>query len=57
MNGKTVAEREAAGRAARERAKRSSHKQVGELKRDPVALLKQSSGGACPISCRCATGA
>lgn len=48
MNGKTVAEREAAGRAARERAKRSSHKQVGELKRDPVALLKQSSEGRVP---------
>ena len=48
MNGKTVAEREAAGRAARERAKRSSHKQVGEVHRDPVALLEKSSEGRVP---------
>ncbi|MCG5074301.1 DUF2252 domain-containing protein [Paraburkholderia tagetis] len=48
MNGRTVAEREAAGRAARERVKRSSHKQVGELHRDPVALLKKSSEGRVP---------
>jgi uncharacterized protein (DUF2252 family) len=48
MNGRTVAEREAAGRAARERAKRSSHKLLGELDRDPVALLKQNSEGRVP---------
>lgn len=48
MNGKTVAEREAAGRAAREKAKRSSHRMVGDLKRDPLALLKQSSEGRVP---------
>ncbi|MBB3260269.1 uncharacterized protein (DUF2252 family) [Paraburkholderia bannensis] len=48
MNGKTVAEREAAGRAAREKARRSSHRLVGDLKRDPLALLKQSSEGRVP---------
>ncbi|MBB2998672.1 MULTISPECIES: DUF2252 domain-containing protein [Paraburkholderia] len=48
MNGKTVAEREAAGRAARERAKRSSHKQTGELHRDPLKLLEASSEGRVP---------
>lgn len=48
MNGRTVAEREAAGRAAREKAKRSSHRMVGELKRDPLALLKQSGEGRVP---------
>ncbi|WP_027817171.1 DUF2252 domain-containing protein [Paraburkholderia bannensis] len=48
MNGRTVAEREAAGRAAREKAKRSSHRMVGDLKRDPLALLKESSEGRVP---------
>ncbi|WP_322045971.1 DUF2252 domain-containing protein [Paraburkholderia sp. J67] len=48
MNGRTVAEREAAGRAAREKAKRSSHRQVGELSRDPLALLKANSEGRVP---------
>lgn len=48
MNGRTVAEREAAGRAARERVKRSTHKHLGDLHRDPVALLKQSSEGRVP---------
>jgi uncharacterized protein (DUF2252 family) len=48
MNGRTVAEREAAGRAAREKAKRSSHRMVGDLKRDPLALLKESGEGRVP---------
>ncbi|MBB5446978.1 MULTISPECIES: DUF2252 domain-containing protein [unclassified Paraburkholderia] len=43
MKASTVAEREARGRAAREHSKRSSHRAVGELYRDPIELLKQSS--------------
>ncbi|WP_144113330.1 DUF2252 domain-containing protein [Paraburkholderia sp. BCC1886] len=43
MKTSTVAEREARGRAAREHSKRSSHQTVGELQRDPIALLRQSS--------------
>ncbi|WP_233806187.1 DUF2252 domain-containing protein [Paraburkholderia sp. HP33-1] len=43
MKASTIAEREARGRAARERSKRSSHRAVGELHRDPIELLKQSS--------------
>lgn len=45
MSTSTIAEREAAGRAVRERVKRSSHKQTGELHRDPLDLLRQSSEG------------
>ena len=45
MKASTIAEREARGRAAREHSKRSSHRAVGELERDPVALLRQSSEG------------
>jgi uncharacterized protein (DUF2252 family) len=45
MKASTIAEREARGRAAREHSKRSSHKAVGELHRDPVELLRQSSEG------------
>ncbi|MEM5316683.1 DUF2252 domain-containing protein [Paraburkholderia sp. JHI869] len=48
MNGSTIAEREAAGRAARERSKRSSHKETGTIKRDPLALLHASSEGRVP---------
>ncbi|SDR55169.1 DUF2252 domain-containing protein [Paraburkholderia tuberum] len=43
MKASTIAEREARGRAAREHSKRSSHRAVGELHRDPIELLKQSS--------------
>jgi uncharacterized protein (DUF2252 family) len=45
MKASTIAEREARGRAAREHSKRSSHQTVGELHRDPIELLKQSSEG------------
>jgi uncharacterized protein (DUF2252 family) len=45
MKASTIAEREARGRAAREHSKRSSHRGIGELNRDPVDLLKQSSEG------------
>ena len=45
MTSSTIAEREAAGRAAREHSKRSSHRAVGDLDRDPVALLRKSSEG------------
>lgn len=45
MKASTIAERESNGRAAREQSKRSSHRTVGELHRDPVELLKQSSAG------------
>ena len=45
MKGSTIAEREAAGRAAREYSKRSSHRAVGEIRRDPLQLLAQSSAG------------
>ncbi|ABE33770.1 hypothetical protein DR64_4547 [Paraburkholderia xenovorans LB400] len=45
MKASTIAEREARGRAAREHSKRSSHKTVGELHRNPIELLKQSSEG------------
>ncbi|HEX3379934.1 MAG TPA: DUF2252 domain-containing protein [Paraburkholderia sp.] len=43
MKASTIAEREARGRAAREHSKRSSHRAVGELHRDPIELLRQSS--------------
>jgi len=45
MKASTIAEREARGRAAREKSKRSSHKTVGALDRDPIDLIKQSSEG------------
>jgi uncharacterized protein (DUF2252 family) len=45
MKASTIAEREARGRAAREHSKRSSHRAVGELQRNPIELLKQSSEG------------
>jgi uncharacterized protein (DUF2252 family) len=45
MKASTIAEREARGRAAREKSKRSSHKTVGALDRDPIELIKQSSEG------------
>ncbi len=48
MSASTIAEREAAGRAARERAKRSSHRETGKLERDPIALLQQSGEGRVP---------
>jgi len=48
MNGSIVAEREAAGRAARERSRRSSHKETGNLKRDPLELLRLNSEGRVP---------
>ncbi|NML30247.1 DUF2252 domain-containing protein [Paraburkholderia antibiotica] len=43
MKASTIAEREARGRVAREHSKRSSHRAIGELQRDPIGLLKQSS--------------
>jgi uncharacterized protein (DUF2252 family) len=45
MGTSTIAEREAAGRAVRERVKRSSHRQIGDLERDPLDLLRQNSEG------------
>jgi uncharacterized protein (DUF2252 family) len=45
MKASTIAEREARGRAAREHSKRSSHRAVGELQRNPIELLKQSGEG------------
>ncbi|MGF6900052.1 DUF2252 domain-containing protein [Paraburkholderia sp. GAS348] len=45
MKASTIAEREARGRAAREHSKRSSHRTVGELHRNPIELLKRSSEG------------
>jgi len=44
----TTAEREAAGRAARERTKRSSHRQLGQLARDPLELLMIGTEGLVP---------
>ncbi|TDV34455.1 uncharacterized protein (DUF2252 family) [Paraburkholderia caballeronis] len=40
-----IAEREAVGRAAREHAKRSVHRHIGPLERDPLELLRASSEG------------
>jgi uncharacterized protein (DUF2252 family) len=45
MKGSTIAEREAAGRTAREHSKRSSHRAAGEIRRDPLELLRQGSAG------------
>lgn len=44
----TIAEREAAGRAAREHTKRSGHRQIGQLARDPLDLLKRGAIGRVP---------
>ncbi|KAA1000542.1 DUF2252 domain-containing protein [Paraburkholderia panacisoli] len=41
----TIEERQAAGRQARERVKRSDHRAVGNLDRDPVELLQANSKG------------
>lgn len=41
----TLAERQAAGRQARERAKRSRHAEIGNTERDPVELLRANSAG------------
>ncbi|MEM5384958.1 DUF2252 domain-containing protein [Paraburkholderia phymatum] len=45
MKASTIAEREASGRAAREHAKRSSHRAIGHMHRNPIDLLRQSSEG------------
>ena len=45
MKASTIADRQAAGRAAREHSKRSSHRAVGDLHRDPLDLLRLSSEG------------
>ena len=42
---RTLAERQAIGREARSRAKRSSNAEIGNTDRDPVALLEQNSAG------------
>jgi len=41
----SLAERQAAGRRARQGAKRSQHAAIGDTKRDPVALLQANSAG------------
>ena len=41
----TLAERQAAGRLARERAKRSDHGAIGNVDRDPIKLLEANSRG------------
>jgi uncharacterized protein (DUF2252 family) len=41
----TLAEREAAGRQARERVRRSDHSAIGNVNRDPIALLEANSRG------------
>ncbi|WP_027819490.1 DUF2252 domain-containing protein [Paraburkholderia bannensis] len=41
----TLARRREIGRAARERARRSQHAEIGDTDRDPVDLLKQNSAG------------
>ncbi|MEW6341055.1 MAG: DUF2252 domain-containing protein [Paraburkholderia sp.] len=45
MKASSIAEREARGRAAREHSKRSSHRTLGEIHRNPIDLLRQSSEG------------
>ncbi|PCE22916.1 hypothetical protein BWP39_24855 [Paraburkholderia acidicola] len=45
MKASTIANRQAAGRAAREHSKRSSHRATGDLHRDPLDLLRLSSEG------------
>ncbi|MEQ5842184.1 DUF2252 domain-containing protein [Paraburkholderia acidicola] len=45
MKASTIADRQAAGRAAREHSKRSSHRATGDLHRDPLDLLRLSSEG------------
>lgn len=44
----TISARAAAGRAAREHTKRSSHRQVGQIARDPLELLTIGSAGRVP---------
>lgn len=41
----TMEERIAAGRKARQQANRSTHVQIGNIKRDPIKLLKKNSAG------------
>jgi uncharacterized protein (DUF2252 family) len=41
----TLAERQAAGRHARQHAKRSLHALIGNTGRDPVRLLRENSAG------------
>jgi len=41
----TLADRQAAGRHAREHAKRSLHAHIGDTKRDPIKLLQANSAG------------
>jgi uncharacterized protein (DUF2252 family) len=48
MTRSTIVQREAAGRAVRERVKRSSHKLTGEMHRDPLELLRIDSEGRVP---------
>jgi uncharacterized protein (DUF2252 family) len=48
MSRSTLTQREAAGRAVRERVKRSSHKLAGDMHRDPLDLLRASSEGRAP---------
>jgi uncharacterized protein (DUF2252 family) len=45
MKASTIAERQAIGRAAREHARRSGHRALGQLHRHPIDLLRQSSEG------------
>jgi uncharacterized protein (DUF2252 family) len=48
MSRSTLTQREAVGRAVRERVKRSSHKLAGEMHRDPLDLLRESREGRVP---------
>ncbi|HKR42171.1 MAG TPA: DUF2252 domain-containing protein [Paraburkholderia sp.] len=41
----SLAERQAAGRQARERTKRSDHRVIGNVERDPIELLEANSRG------------
>ncbi|MBP0589396.1 DUF2252 domain-containing protein [Paraburkholderia sp. LEh10] len=45
MKASTIAERQASGRAARDQARRSSHRAIGHMHRNPIDLLRQSSEG------------
>lgn len=45
METQTLSERQAAGRDARQHAKRSLHALIGNTERDPVRLLKENSAG------------
>ena len=44
----TIAAREAAGRAARERTRRSGHRQIGQIARDPLEVLTTGHVGRVP---------